>query len=506
MRREVARGAFWMLAEVGGGEGLAFVVFLVLTRLLTPADYGVTSVAGALLVFAQIPIMRGLADGVVALDGLDDEAICAAFWVTLLIAVLLCSTVWVAAGGLAWIFGEPLLAPVLRWFSLCLITSALCTVPLAVLRRQLRFSAFALRAAVGGAVGGIVGISMALAGCGIWALVGNQVAQGLASAAIVWGTVGWRPRPTFNLRALRPLWRFSVHAVLGATIDTLATKIDLLILGLSFDATLVGYYYLVRRIFQTFVAATIYPAWAVSLPVLSKFVGDRTRFNTAYVSIVTTAQTFWQPVVLAFGILSASLVPMLFGAHWQGAAPVAEAASLVGVSWAAVTCANQALCAAGRADLYARLAFVQLLLMSLLFGIAGRFGIVAAGYALSLTLALIVPLQLWALRRATGLTPGAFLVPFARVLVAGAAMAAAILAAEAAAASMPAPVRVLPALAAGTLAYLGGLWLSARPTCLEILALARVAIARQSATAVGVAEGGTGRDRQSTFSTNQRIV
>lgn len=492
MKREAAHGALWTLAEVGSGEGLAFVVFLVLTRLVSPADYGVASLAGAIAAFAQIPIMRGLADAVVARSELSEDAISTAFWATLLIATVLCSILVVAAGGIAWVFGQPMLAPVLRWFSLCLVTTALTTVPLAVLRRQLRLSAFALRAAGGGAVGGLVGISMAFAGCGIWALVGNQVAQGIAAVAIVWWMGDWRPRLTFPLGALRPLSGFSIQAVTGAGLDVLAAKIDLLIVGYSFDAASVGYYYLVKRMLQAASAAAIYPVWSVSLPVLGRLLKDRALFNKAYVSFIAAAQAFWLPVVLGFGVTAPDLIPVLFGLRWAGAAPVAAAASLVSFSAAIVICTNQAFCAAGRADLYARLALFQLLIMAVLFTAASRLGIVAAGYALSASLAAVVPLQLWALWRATGLTPRSVLEPCARVAAAGGIMAATILATAAALSTAPALLRFPMEVALGAAAYLGGLWMLARPTCLELLALAQAAIARRSSMAIEAA-GGSGR-------------
>jgi PST family polysaccharide transporter len=481
-KREVAHGAFWMLLEVGSGEGLIFVVFLVLTRILGPADYGVVSLAGAIAAFAQITVMRGLADAVVARPDLEEDAISTAFWATLATGAIVCGGLDIAASGIALVFGQPLLAPVLRWFSLCLITSALVSVPLAVLRRQLRFSAFAFRAAGGGVVGGLVGVFMAFAGYGVWALVGNWVAQGVAAAAIVWWAGDWRPRLRFSIKALQELSGFSIHAVLGAALETLGSKIDLLIVGLFFDAASVGYYYLIKRVLQVVSAATVYPVWSVSLPVLAKFAGDHHRFNTHYVSFVAAAQAFWLPIVLGFGVIAADLVPMLFGAHWTGAAPVAKAASLMGLFYAVVVCTNQAFCAAMRADLYARLALFQLFTMTLLFSIAGRFNLVAAGYALSASFAVMVPLQLWVLRRATGLAVRVVLKRCVWISVAGGIMVMSILVTGAAAASEPALLRLPLQIGAGGVVYLAGLWLLARPTCLEILALAQAAIASKPAS------------------------
>ncbi len=494
MKREVARGALWMLAEMGSWEGLAFVAFLVMTRLLTPADYGVASLAAAIVFFAQVLIFRGLADAVVALADIDEDAISTAFWATLLIAATLFAGLAVAAGGVAWAFGQPLLAPVLRGFSVVLIPTGLVTIPLSVLRRQLRFSAFALRAAGAGLVGGIVGIAMALSGYGVWSLVGNHVAQSIAAVALVWSTTDWRPRLAFSPAALRKLSRFSAQVVLGAELDTLAGKIDLLIVGMSFEPTIVGYYYIVKRILQTASGATVYPIWSVSLPALGRLAGDHARFNKAYVSIIATAQAFWLPVVLGFGVMAAELIPVLFGEHWKPAAPVAASACLLCLSYAVVLCTGQALCAAARADLYARLALVQVLIMGALFGIASRFDVVAAGYALSACFAVMVPVQLWTMHRTTGLAYRDIAIPYARIAVAGGLMAAAIMAIRALGIPMPIFLRLTVEIAGGALAYLGGLWVFARQTSLELIGVAQAALARRSLVAIDTAHSKGGAD------------
>ena len=132
--------------------------------------------------------------------------------------------------------------------------------------------------------------------------------------------------------------------------------------------------------------------------------------------------------------------------------------------------------------------------MGALFGIASRFDVVAAGYALSACFAVMVPVQLWTMHRTTGLAYRDIAMPYARVAVAGGLMAATIMAIRALGIPMPIFLRLTVEIAGGALAYLGGLWVFARQTSLELIGVAQAALARRSLVAIDTAHSKGGAD------------
>lgn len=152
-KRDVARGALWILLEVGSAEAINLVSFVVLSRILSPADYGVAAIAGVVSALLQLLLTRGLVDAVVAQTDMDEATLSTAFWANMALAAALFVAVQAGAGAIAWCFGQPLAAPMLRWFSLCFFTTAVISIPLAWLRRGLRFETYAIRAAIGAGVG-----------------------------------------------------------------------------------------------------------------------------------------------------------------------------------------------------------------------------------------------------------------------------------------------------------------------------------------------------------------
>jgi O-antigen/teichoic acid export membrane protein len=480
MKRQIAQGALWTLLEVGGAEGLNLLAFIILSRLLRPEDYGVASLAGLTSALLQIPLTNGLVDAVVARPDLDDDALSTAFWANVGLAAVLFGLAQAAAGPVAWCFGQPLIAPMLRWFSLCFFTTALTFIPLAVLRRNLDLRAYAVRAVIGAASGGAIGIGMALAGCGIWSLVGSQIAQGLAAVATVWLMSGWRPRPRISVAALRSLAPFSAHRVSGAVLDFLANRIDVVAVGLFLNTTSLGYYYLLKRVLQTASSTTLYPCQTIMMPALRHFSGDQDRFNQAYVSIVTVAQAGW--VLIAVGMLTSSpeVVPAVFGARWAGAAPLFQTASLIGLSFAITSLTSPALGAAGSPRAYVPLAILKVVLTAAFLGSAALWGVVATGAGLGLSSLLLLPVHLLVLRRRTGLDPRQLLRPCLRITVAGAIAAALVSVARIAVlqAHPLLPLALLAALGAFFCAavYLAAFWFLAHDTFGEITSVLRSAL------------------------------
>ncbi len=492
-KRDVARGALWILLEVGSAEGINLVSFVVLSRILSPADYGVAAIAGVVAALLQLPLTRGFADAVVVQADMDEATLSTAFWANMALAAALFAAVQVGADGIAWCFGHPLVAPMLRWFSLCFFTMAVTSIPLASLRRGLRFETYAIRAAIGAGVGGALGIVMAATGFGIWSFVGAQVGQGIGSAVTVFSVGGWRLRMRFSMEALRRLTPFGAHSASGAILDFLTTKVDVAAVGLTLDATSLGYYYLLKRLLQVATSATIYPAFSIMMPALRGLAGEAERFNRAYISLVSVAQASW--ALIAVGLLAATpdLVPAVFGSRWTGAVPLLQTASLSGFAFALVSCTSQALGASGQARAYVPLGIAQVGATAVLVGVVAQFGVEATGAALALSPLALLPLNLRALRRHVGLEPSRLLRPCIRIAAAGAVAAgAALLARTALVRALPGLPTLAFAAADGVLcvlAYGGALCLLAPSTFRELADLARAVLPDRKAPRLQQAKG-----------------
>src|SRR5438309_9863716 len=130
-RESSARGAFWALVDLAGGQGSSFLVFLVLARVIGPAQYGVFAIAISMIGLLTIFQYYGFADAIVQRTAVDEGFLDTVFWCDVALAVLLVIVAQATALPLARLFGAPLLEPVIRALSVICVLQALVTVPTA---------------------------------------------------------------------------------------------------------------------------------------------------------------------------------------------------------------------------------------------------------------------------------------------------------------------------------------------------------------------------------------
>jgi O-antigen/teichoic acid export membrane protein len=403
LKDKAARGALWTLVEYGGGEGISFVVFLILARVVAPADFGLISLALVFVAFVQMFVVQGFADAVVQREDLEPDHCTTAFWTNVAIAVIFFAAILGCADWIAAIFHEPKLALVLRSLAVLPIGTALISIHRAVFRRRLDFSTFAKRAVIGVGAGGIVGVALALNGFGVWSLVFQQLTNAAASVVVFWWGSDWRPSWRFSPRCFREMAHFS-GSVMGSNLVTfIGKKADVSLIGYFFTTEQLGYYYLVQRLLLTMGLVTQSTVQSIVMPVLSRVQNDRPRFREIFTRSVELLNAVWLPLALGLGAVASLAVPIVFGEQWLPSVPLLEIMALCGFTDAYYSNSAPALAAAGRPQAYLKLSVLQALIVVALLLPGTQFGLVGVVVAEVVVAVVIIPFHLIVLKREAGI-------------------------------------------------------------------------------------------------------
>lgn len=168
------------------------------------------------------------------------------------------------AGTLAEMVGEPVLALLLPFFGVKLLLDLAAVVPQALVVRAMQFKHVAARTAIGNSIGGLICVAMALNGYGLWALAMAPMITSIVSLVILVRAARWLPGFDLRRDAVRDLFRFGMFA--SGTNAMHFLNIDRLVLGFIAGPTMLGLYFLGKRLFDLLsglTAGAIYPVTTV---------------------------------------------------------------------------------------------------------------------------------------------------------------------------------------------------------------------------------------------------
>ena len=199
-RSKVFSNLIWRFMERGGSQLVSFIVSIVLARILEPVMYGtvskVTVITAILLVFVD----SGMANALIQKKEPDDLDFSSVFWFNMGFCLLLYTALFLLAPWIASFYKEPGLTPVVRVLGLTLVVAGLKNVQQAYVSKTLQFRRFFFATLGGTLFSAVLGITLAYRGFGVWALVAQQLSNVAVNTAILWFTVGWKPKRMFSLQ------------------------------------------------------------------------------------------------------------------------------------------------------------------------------------------------------------------------------------------------------------------------------------------------------------------
>jgi len=399
LARRTMRAASWATLESMGGQCISFVVFLVMARLLTPADFGAVAIANLYVQFSQVLIFQGLGQAIVQKAELSREDLEAAFWINVAFGLVVAAVTIPVCGPVAVWFHSPGLALLLCWLSPIFVLSALADVQTNLLAREFAYKSLALRTIVAFSCGGLVGIFMARAGYGIWSLVGQQLTVGVFNVALLWTASPWRPRFCFSGSHAWTMWHFSSR-LMGHEFVTLGSRrSDIFFVGKYLNAVATGTYAIAQRVSTLLNEIVVRSLGRVSLASLARLQGQPDGMVGAFSRIMQLQSCLIFPAAAALSFFAREVVLVTVGPHWVSAVP-AMRVLLLAIPLEALSALNAAaIIARGRPGWVSMLTFVHAGLNVIFFAIVARWGIVAVATAYVIRAALLYPVEIAYLRR-----------------------------------------------------------------------------------------------------------
>ena len=320
----------WATVMTSGRRAIATGVTFVMAALLGPGDFGLVSVALVYVMFVGVFLEQGFITAIIQREDIQPEHLDSVFWLNLAWCLVLAGFVYLSAGWWAGVNHMPELKDVIQVLSILVVIEGLGIVQTAVMQRSLAFKRLALRSNIGAALSGVVGVTLALAGAGVWALVAQQIVMESTLLVLVWALSPWAPHLRFSPAHARQLLGFSVN-VLAANLAAFAgRRADALVMGIFFGPVAVGLYRLADRIVEVVLDLTMQPVGVMSLPLLSRLQNDPVGLRETALKCLRATAVIAVPVLLVVVATSYELVALL-GEEWEDAAVPLQLLCLAGI-------------------------------------------------------------------------------------------------------------------------------------------------------------------------------
>jgi polysaccharide transporter, PST family len=322
LRRRAVKGAFVTSLAQLAKVIVQFGSVIVLSRLLSPADFGLLAMVAPVYGLALIFQDMGLGHATVQSAQVTPAQSNALFWLNVAAAVGLAVPLIVAAPMVGSFYADERAAGLTRGFAALIVIGALGAQHSALLTRGMRFRFLAALDTLSVLAGFLGGVALAVAFHNYWALFASYAISASVNVVGAWIGTGFVPGlPRWEASA-RQMVRLGAGFTSFNLFNFIVRNLDNVLIGRVWGDAALGLYDRAYRFLLFPLIQINAPLARVMLPTLARLRTDEPRYRSAYLQAVNQLLLVTQPGTV-FAIATADIfIPILLGEKWRAAAPI----------------------------------------------------------------------------------------------------------------------------------------------------------------------------------------
>jgi teichuronic acid exporter len=381
IKEKTISGLLWSFIDNIASQGIIFIVGVVLARLLSPKEFGLIGMITIFVSISQIFVNSGFGQSLIRKQNASQTDYSTIFYFNLFVGVLFYVIIFFSAKYIAIFFKEPQLVSLLKVLGIGIIVNSLGVIQTTILTKNINFKLQAKISVISAIISGIIGISLAYYGFGVWSLVWRTLAGYIITTIFLWLFNTWKPDFIFSKESLKELFGFGNKLMISQLIDSIYTNIYYLIIGKYYNAFELGYYTRAEQ-FKNLPSQNLNGIISkVSFPVLSSIQDDKVRLKNNYKQLIRSTMFITFTLMLGLAATAEPLVITLIGEQWRPSIIYLQMLSIVGMFYPLHALNLNMLQVQGRSDLYLRLEIIKktLAIPTIIIGIIWGIKIMIVG-------------------------------------------------------------------------------------------------------------------------------
>ncbi|WP_417265250.1 lipopolysaccharide biosynthesis protein [Brumimicrobium sp.] len=423
LKKQAVSGVFWTFTQQFSMQVINFGVQIILARLLMPEVFGLVAMLTVFVSIGQTLMDGGMTSSLIRTKNPDQLDYSTVFLTNLMVSIAIYLIIFLAAPAIASFYDQEILKNLLRVYALTFVIRSLVAVHTAKLTKEMNFKTQMKLQVPSTIVGGVVGVSMALGGFGVWSLVWLSLSQAIVFTIQNWIFIRWRPSIVFNKRRFKYHLNFGYKLTLSGLLDTIYNNAYRIVIGKFFSPSSVGF-------FNQAETMRLFPVEQISIvmdkvtyPLFSNIKSD-VQLKSAYRSTMQLALFVVTPIMLILILVATDFFVFVFGEKWLPSVPYFQILAIASIVRPISTYNLNLLKVKGRSDLFLKLEVVKKIIGIAVIAIALPFGIMALVVSLTVISYFFTAINMFFSGRLINYSIGEQLKDVSKILLIGVSVAA----------------------------------------------------------------------------------
>lgn len=308
----------WNIIDKVSSQLLYAMTGIVLARLLSQEDFGLVGAVAVFQAFASLFVDSGFSYALIQRKHPTRLDYSTVLWFNLIMSGALYVVLFFGAPLIADCFqGDQRIIPISRVMFVSFILNASAIVQTNRLMKQMKVKMVAVSNSAGLFAGAIVGIYLAVAGYGAWAIVWQTLTLNFTKSLVLWLTSGWTPLWRFSMQSLRSFFSVGSGMMFSSFLNVLFQNIYSFFIGNRAGLRQLGYYTQGDKWSKMGISSISQVLTSSFLPALSQVQDDPERFArvTSKMNRFTSYLLF--PAMGFLTIMAEPIFHFLFGTKWD---------------------------------------------------------------------------------------------------------------------------------------------------------------------------------------------
>lgn len=382
LKSQTLGALFWSFIESAGLQGVRFVIGIVLARMLLPQQFGLIGMLTIFMAVAQTFLDSGFGAALIQKQDATQTDSCSIFYFNIAVGLAAAGLLYAAAPWIASFYNEPILTPITRALSLTIVINSFGLVQNAILTKQIKFKTLTKVSLIANVLSGIVGVTMAAYGFGVWSLVIQQISSALLATICLWFFCAWRPSLVFSFKSLRKMFVFGSRLLASGLLNQIFENIYLVVIGKIFSAKDLGFFSRAQTMGSLPANTLAGMVSRVTFPVFSTIQNNPTQLKSGLKKALTSLAFVNFPMMIGLALIARPLVLVLLTEKWVESIYYLQLICLLGLLYPLHVINLNLLQALARSDLFLRLEIIKKAMVVINIAVTWRWGIAAMIYGM----------------------------------------------------------------------------------------------------------------------------